>query len=263
MPATVVVGTQWGDEGKGKVTDLLAKETAMVVRYQGGHNAGHTIVVDGERFALQLLPSGILYDHVAPVIGNGVVVDPAVLLAEIDVLDGQGHRLHPAAGERQRPPDPAVPPGDRLPHRAAAGAQQARHDHAAASGRATPTRRCAWACGCRTCSTPRSSAQKLDQVLKDKNAVLTRVYNRLPLDGDEIADALPRRAGAPGGAVHRRHGRARARGARGRPARPARGRAGDVPRPRPRHLSLRHVVQPGGRRRVHRRRASGPATSTG
>ena len=80
MPATVVVGTQWGDEGKGKLTDLLAKETAMVVRYQGGHNAGHTIVVDGESFALQLLPSGVLYDHVVPVIGNGVVVEPSVLL---------------------------------------------------------------------------------------------------------------------------------------------------------------------------------------
>ena len=76
MPATVVVGTQWGDEGKGKFTDLVAKEMHMVVRYQGGHNAGHTIVVDGETFALQLVPSGVLYDHITPVIGNGVVVDP-------------------------------------------------------------------------------------------------------------------------------------------------------------------------------------------
>ena len=90
MPATVVVGTQWGDEGKGKLTDLLAKEMAMVVRYQGGHNAGHTIVVDGESFALQLLPSGVLYDHVMPVIGNGVVVEPSVLLAEIDRLQARG-----------------------------------------------------------------------------------------------------------------------------------------------------------------------------
>ena len=92
MPATVVVGTQWGDEGKGKFTDLVAKEMHLVVRYQGGHNAGHTIVVDGESFALQLVPSGILYDHITPVIGNGVVVDPRVLLAEIDMLDGQGRR---------------------------------------------------------------------------------------------------------------------------------------------------------------------------
>jgi adenylosuccinate synthase len=90
VPATVVVGTQWGDEGKGKLTDLLAKETALVVRYQGGHNAGHTIVVDGESFALQLVPSGVLYPHVVPVIGNGVVVDPGVLLDEIDRLQAKG-----------------------------------------------------------------------------------------------------------------------------------------------------------------------------
>ncbi len=90
MPATVVVGTQWGDEGKGKFTDLVAKEMHLVVRYQGGHNAGHTIVVDGESFALQLVPSGILYDHITPVIGNGVVVDPRVLLAELDVLERKG-----------------------------------------------------------------------------------------------------------------------------------------------------------------------------
>jgi adenylosuccinate synthase len=90
VPATIVVGTQWGDEGKGKLTDLLAKEMSLVVRYQGGHNAGHTIVVDGESFALQLLPSGVLYDHITPVIGNGVVVDPVVLLAEMDGLEARG-----------------------------------------------------------------------------------------------------------------------------------------------------------------------------
>jgi adenylosuccinate synthase len=90
VPATVVVGTQWGDEGKGKFTDLVASETAMVVRYQGGHNAGHTLVVDGESFALQLVPSGVLYEHVTPVIGNGVVVDPRVLLAEMDMLESRG-----------------------------------------------------------------------------------------------------------------------------------------------------------------------------
>ncbi len=89
MPATVVVGTQWGDEGKGKLTDLLARDMQMVVRYQGGHNAGHTVVVDGESFALQLVPSGVLYPHITPVIGNGVVVDPGVLLAELDTLAGK------------------------------------------------------------------------------------------------------------------------------------------------------------------------------
>jgi len=90
VPATVVVGTQWGDEGKGKLTDLLAREMDLVVRYQGGHNAGHRIVVNGEAFALQLVPSGILYDHITPIIGNGVVVDPAVLLEELDTLAARG-----------------------------------------------------------------------------------------------------------------------------------------------------------------------------
>ena len=80
MSATVVVGTQWGDEGKGKFTDLVAVDMSMVVRYQGGHNAGHTLVVNGESFALQLIPSGVLYPHVTPLIGNGVVVDPRVLI---------------------------------------------------------------------------------------------------------------------------------------------------------------------------------------
>tara|TARA_Y100001970_G_scaffold292825_1_gene436012 strand:- start:4586 stop:5866 length:1281 start_codon:yes stop_codon:yes gene_type:complete len=90
VPATVVVGTQWGDEGKGKFTDLVAQDMSMVVRYQGGHNAGHTLVVDGETFALQLIPSGILSEHVTPVIGNGVVVDPGVLIEEIDALESRG-----------------------------------------------------------------------------------------------------------------------------------------------------------------------------
>jgi adenylosuccinate synthase len=90
MPVTVVVGAQWGDEGKAKVIDLLSKEHTFVVRYQGGHNAGHTVVVDGERYALQLVPSGILYDHVVPVIGNGVVVDLPTLFEEIDALEARG-----------------------------------------------------------------------------------------------------------------------------------------------------------------------------
>jgi adenylosuccinate synthase len=90
VPATVVVGTQWGDEGKGKFTDLVAQDASMVVRYQGGHNAGHTLVVDGETFSLQLIPSGILAEHVTPVIGNGVVVDPGVLIEEMDSLESRG-----------------------------------------------------------------------------------------------------------------------------------------------------------------------------
>ena len=90
MPVTVVVGAQWGDEGKAKVIDLLSKEHTFVVRYQGGHNAGHTVVVDGDKYALQLVPSGVLYEHVIPVIANGVVVDLPTLFSEVDMLESRG-----------------------------------------------------------------------------------------------------------------------------------------------------------------------------
>ncbi len=91
MPAVVVVGTQWGDEGKGKVVDILAEHADVVVRYQGGNNAGHTLVVDGRKTVLHLVPSGVLHEGKVCVIGNGVVVDPAVLIDEIDELRQQGH----------------------------------------------------------------------------------------------------------------------------------------------------------------------------
>lgn len=87
---TAVVGLQWGDEGKGKIVDVLAREHAAVVRYNGGANAGHSVVVNGERYALHLVPSGILFPGVKAVIGNGVVVDPEVLLSEIEKLEGRG-----------------------------------------------------------------------------------------------------------------------------------------------------------------------------
>jgi len=90
MPGIVVLGAQWGDEGKGKVVDLLAERADAVVRFQGGNNAGHTIIRDGEKFALHLIPSGILYPGKRCVIGNGVVIDPKVLTGEIDGLRARG-----------------------------------------------------------------------------------------------------------------------------------------------------------------------------
>ena len=90
MPAIVLLGSQWGDEGKGKATDLLGDRVDYVVRYQGGNNAGHTVVIGDKKFALHLLPSGILTPEVVPVIANGVVIDPAVLLEEIAGLNAQG-----------------------------------------------------------------------------------------------------------------------------------------------------------------------------
>jgi adenylosuccinate synthase len=90
MPGVVIVGAQWGDEGKGKVVDLLAERASTIVRFQGGNNAGHTIVRDGEEFKFHLVPSGILHEDKTCVIGNGVVVDPRVLLGEIDNLKRAG-----------------------------------------------------------------------------------------------------------------------------------------------------------------------------
>jgi adenylosuccinate synthase len=90
MPAIVVLGAQWGDEGKGKATDLLGGQVDFVVKYNGGNNAGHTIVVDGEKYALHLLPSGVLSPGVTPIIGNGVVVDLTVLFEEIDAINARG-----------------------------------------------------------------------------------------------------------------------------------------------------------------------------
>jgi adenylosuccinate synthase len=90
MPGVVIVGAQWGDEGKGKVTDLLAERASIIVRFQGGNNAGHTIVRGGEEFKFHLIPSGILYPEKLCAIGNGVVLDPGILLGEIDGLKRRG-----------------------------------------------------------------------------------------------------------------------------------------------------------------------------
>jgi len=93
MPVAVVVGAQWGDEGKGKLVDYLARQADIVARYQGGHNAGHTVVINNEKFILHLIPSGILHEEKFCVIGNGVVVDPACLLEEMDELRKRGVKV--------------------------------------------------------------------------------------------------------------------------------------------------------------------------
>ena len=86
----VVLGTQWGDEGKGKVVDLLTERAKYVVRYQGGHNAGHTLVINGEKTVLHLIPSGILRENVVSIIGNGVVLAPDALMKEMTALEARG-----------------------------------------------------------------------------------------------------------------------------------------------------------------------------
>lgn len=95
MPSVVVIGAQWGDEGKGKIVDLFATEADYVVRFQGGNNAGHTLVVDGKKVVVHLIPSGLLNPHTVNLIGNGVVVDPAVLIDELEQLAATGNALTP------------------------------------------------------------------------------------------------------------------------------------------------------------------------
>src|ERR1700742_1489638 len=92
MANVVVVGSQWGDEGKGKIVDWLSEQADGVVRFQGGHNAGHTLVIDGTTYKLSLLPSGVVRNKLS-VIGNGVVLDPRALVAEIDRLGAQGVKI--------------------------------------------------------------------------------------------------------------------------------------------------------------------------
>jgi adenylosuccinate synthase len=188
VPATVVVGTQWGDEGKGKLTDLLAAEMDFVVRYQGGHNAGHRIVVDGEAFALQLVPSGVLYEHITPVIGNGVVVDPAVLLQEIDtlaakgvrtdrlVISGDAHLIMPYHAELDRVTERYL--GKNALGTTRRGIGPAYADKAARVGLRV-----------QDLLDPKIFRQKLDVAIKEKNAVLAKVYNRLPSSAEAIASA--------------------------------------------------------------------------
>ena len=185
MPATVVVGTQWGDEGKGKFTDLVAKEMQLVVRYQGGHNAGHTLVVDGETFALQLVPSGILYDHITPVIGHGVVVDPRVLIAEMDTLaakgvdtsrlrvSGNAHLILPYHQEIDKVSERYL--GRNKIGTTKRGIGPAYADKAARVGLRV-----------QDLLDPKIFTEKLQVVLKEKNALLAKVYNQLPVDLDSI-----------------------------------------------------------------------------
>jgi len=186
VPATVVVGTQWGDEGKGKFTDLFARDADMVVRYQGGHNAGHTLVVDGQDFKLQLVPSGILYPHIVPVIGNGVVVDPRVLISELDMLESRGvdtsklrisgnaHLILPYHQELDKLTERRL--GKNKVGTTKRGIGPAYADKAARVGLRV-----------QDLLDPSIFREKLDVVLKEKNSIFAKVFNQLPLNADVIA----------------------------------------------------------------------------
>jgi adenylosuccinate synthase len=187
LPGTVIVGTQWGDEGKGRFTDYLARDSELVVRYQGGHNAGHTIVVDGDVFALQLVPSGILYPHVTAIIGNGVVVDPRVLLEELDMLESKGidtsrlrlsgnaHLIMPYHQELDRVTERYL--GKNKLGTTKRGIGPAYADKSLRVGLRV-----------QDLLDPKIFNEKLELALREKNGVLAKVYNRLPLDAAQISN---------------------------------------------------------------------------
>ncbi len=188
MPTVVVVGTQWGDEGKGKITDYLALESDVVVRYQGGPNAGHTVVVNDEVFQLHLLPSGILYPEKLSVIGNGVVVDPEVLVNEIQELQSRGrdtsglrissrahlimpyHRILDALQEESK--------GERKIGTTLKGVGPAYMDKAARVGLRVAD-----------LLEPDVFMQRLESNLRDKNRVLKYIYGREELEAQPIIES--------------------------------------------------------------------------
>ncbi len=132
MANVAVIGAQWGDEGKGKIVDWLSQRADVVVRFQGGHNAGHTLVIDGVEYRLSLLPSGVVRPGKLSIIGSGVVVDPWALMREIEAIRQKGRRGHAAmpAPRRQRDADPAVARRDRSCARGGARRQPHRHHRA-------------------------------------------------------------------------------------------------------------------------------------
>jgi adenylosuccinate synthase len=187
MPAIVIVGAQWGDEGKGKATDLLGDRVDYVVRYQGGNNAGHTVVIGDEHYALHLLPSGVLSDHATAVIGNGVVINPEVLIAEIDGLAARGawrDRLLISADAHLI-----------MPHHVALDKVTERYLGNARIG--TTGRGIGPAYGDKAARVgirmqdlfdPGILRQKLELVLREKNQVLAKVYNRRGIDAASVAE---------------------------------------------------------------------------
>ena len=187
MPASIVVGTQWGDEGKGKVTVYLADQMRFVVRYQGGNNAGHTVVAEGHLLKLHLVPSGILYPHLTSVIADGVVVDPGVLLEEMDMLagldidvsrlvvSGNAHLIMPYHLELEKVTERHL--GKHALGTTKRGIGPAYADKAARIGLRL-----------QDLFDPKIFREKLEVVLKEKNLLLTKTYNRLPLSADRIVE---------------------------------------------------------------------------
>ena len=189
VPAIILLGSQWGDEGKGKATDLLGGRVDYVVRYQGGNNAGHTVVIGDQKFALHLLPSGILTPEVIPVIGNGVVIDPAVLFEEMRGLNERGvdtSKLLISANAHLITPYHVTL--DKVSERFLGNSKIGTTGRGIGPTYADKISRI----GIRVQDLfdPSILRQKVESALDGKNQVLVKVYNRRALDVDAIVEAL-------------------------------------------------------------------------
>ena len=185
MPAIVLVGAQWGDEGKGKATDLLGDRVDYVVRYQGGNNAGHTVVIGDQKYALHLLPSGILSPNVTSVIGNGVVIDPAVLLEEIKGLNERGiDTSNLKISTNAHLITPYHRTIDKVSERFLGNSKIGTTGRGIGPAYADKINRI----GIRVQDLfdPSILRQKLEGALRDKNQVLIKVFNRKGIDIDEV-----------------------------------------------------------------------------
>ena len=189
MPAVVVVGTQWGDEGKGKATDQLGQDVDYVVKFNGGNNAGHTVVIDGEKFAFHLLPAGVLTPGVVPIIGNGVVVDLEVLFNEIAEIEARGKD---ASSLRISANAHIIPSYNRVLDRTTERFLGARQLGTTGRGIGPTYADKMNRVGIRVQDLFDESIlrQKVHSALDQKNGLFLKVFNRPAIDPDEVADEL-------------------------------------------------------------------------